>query len=393
MPGFLNCTSPEIERHLAAMAELLLGDGSVFSDALRIEQRGNDLSMLSAPEASPGLLLKLSVSCLVPMEDFELRAQADDIVIGRTAANVTPLRSALLEHQLAVFNLTGKLAVHRAINPAFHYDEAHALLRHVYRARTQKLEFARELQAMAPGPRELSAFLYTRTLQIKLPDRPQPSRVLMPYIDYANHHPLAPSLVPLAKDGRNEALGIVNSRMVKGSDEVFYSDSQLSDALDIYLNYHFVVPDDATPFVRSLPVTVELGEHGTLSIDAGRPVSHTGELAAQDQDLKNVLPATEFTGPGRLLASYLMIDCAGPAPQTRRVLAWLIRRLAGGLDDKAIEPLVREAERQILAANRDFYATMQTLSRERQQSAGPDDPVARDCGMLAAVQLDKLARY
>jgi hypothetical protein len=190
-----------------------------------------------------------------------------------------------------------------------------------------------------------------------------------------------------------QAVAIARARLLAGSDETFVNYAHQSDALDIYLNYHFVVPDDATPFVRSVPLTLNLEGVGSIVIGADRPSRHDSDSRQESDDPGEALPAFTMAGPGRLLASHLMIDVTGTMQTTRQVLAEFIRRLGGKRDEASVAVLVHSAEQQLLAGNLDFYRTLMRLAKEREHARAASDPIARDCQSLAATQTAKLAGY
>jgi hypothetical protein len=138
---------------------------------------------------------------------------------------------------------------------------------------------------------------------------------------------------------------------------------------------------------------VDFGSLGSLDIEAGRPINYAGPLDIEDQDLAHSMPAFEFSGPSRLRAAHLQIDLAGRTPVTRRVLALLILKLSNGIETLQLEQLTREAERQVLAVNLNFYRTLLRLANDRTRSTTKVDPVISACSVVAEVQLRKLAQY
>lgn len=346
----------EIARELTALASLVKAEGATLSPNVTIEGRGGDLRVTSDLPADPNAtILAMPDSCLPGLAAAELYVAGDDIRVRRHGDGVGATQARALEHMLAVYNLTGKLAAHREASPWFALDGAPEVVDKLAagRAGAPKVDaFHIDWRDGARDQLLLTTFLNTREFGAKGGvGRAEATSVLMPFIDYVNHHFHAPGFHG-GGEGADYTVSIRNAKPVPGSDECFVSYSRL-DTLDAYLIYNF--PDDSGPHLRSVPLTIDCGDGKRIDVDARISGSHPGKLPEKMRDLRALMPRVAMPETGLIQVGHLFVPGPNAPRALRRILSGLIRTLFPDIGDAAFQDKVRAAEQAVLDANRRYY--------------------------------------
>lgn len=393
------CDDSQIVADIERLLTLLQENGSQVHPGLKLVSSDAGLSLLAPDGAHPGEpLIKLSPSCLLPLEDFTFALAGDDIVLRTQTAAVSPLQLELMQTLISLYNHSGKIAFHRRTNPWVLAQQDREFLRHITAGRGMEA-FAETLSHLDDEPEQflLHSFFKSRRLD-HLTDSGRQHRVLMPVIDFLNHHYAgAPFAIDEAGDGAI-AVGLKLACPVPGSRECF-ARYGLYDAYDALLSYGYVEHD--APFVRSVPLRITLDLERPVTLDIQAVVGEAGHrnLRARYRDLAFYLPAYTLHSD-RMEVSYLLIPQDNAPYALRRVLDILIRILAPTLANDRVAESVSRAERAILDENLRFYDDLDgyldgvdpaedghgTKEPERQQIVA----LARE---MVAIQRERIRHY
>ena len=380
----------ELEALLRKLATLACKEGAYLHPALRVVSRKGNLWIES--DAQDGeVLVRLPPESLIPIDEASLRLDGSAIRIEACSEKISSAQKALLDCMLAIYNQGDKLELHRGYSPWSAFGSSQALLDRLQFARKDGPKIRRYHEmASKGGDRDqllLEHFIGSRTLQyrVKRGDPNSPSyRVLMPYIDFFNHHFASPGF------SRDElALAVNASRPVQGSKECLVSYSRM-DAMDSFLTYGFV--DTPAPFMRSVPVAISLpGTEGILI--EGRMGVRKNPPPSVLQDLKGWVPPFRKGDRGEFILGSLII----PGPQAvlsmHRILAFVIQRfLAPNVPQQQLLGMVEDAVEQVLAANEDYLAAL-AATLKRVEGRLEATPALDQLGQLIVLQGQKLRNF
>jgi hypothetical protein len=345
-----------VQREVAALHDLCEAEGAYFHEHLRMVVANDGAMWLESTLTADqrDVLVSLPDSCLPRVDPVTFKLVGDDIEIEAIEDGaLSDTQERCLKHMLAIYNATGKIAQHRETSPWIALDHAPALrdlLASGRRGAPKLME--NQDRVNREGVSDdfvIRTFIGTRQYGA-LGDS-----VLMPFIDYANHHPRAagfqgrPDWSPVT-----HRVSLFNSQPNSGTGEVLVAYTML-DALDAYMSYGFV--DTAARSVRSVPVELENG-----AIDAESRLSPGPKKGKVQKDLTDIQPYTPMVlqqDESRIRLSHLMLPDSRAPFALRRVLNWAIRQTAGQLGLRHMRERVVDAEQAILDANRDFYTELE----------------------------------
>jgi len=366
----------EIEPLLHNLAQQVVGSGGFLHPELKIRINQGQI-MVASSASSPGPLVRLPGSCLLPVDEVKFELDGDDIVVSSYASGYERDKRAMLDTLIAIYNYGKKIRHHRGEMPWLAFAETPELLDTLYQARADgprpnkfyKLAKEGNLEQLA-----LESFIDSRTLHHLFSNQP-PQSVLMPFIDCFNHHVASPSF---GSDG--DAVLVNLSRPVTGSTECFVRYNML-DAMDTYLNYGFV--DASAPFLRSVPVHIDLSDIGTIHIlgRASQPGKQPPPPALKD--LRALLPSFAQHSDNELTASHLFIPGYSAPKSMHRILGTAIQHLAPHIAPEDLRTRTNLAVQQVLTCNEDYY-----IKLSGQLSSMKNKPVST----LALSQLKRLIK-
>ncbi len=376
----INSDTAAVETHLRKIEQLIVANGAYLSpDVSVLAQQGN-LSLLSAlsPQVN-NKLLSVPESCLPAVSDFDLKIENDEFVIQSYAKGVSQTHVQLQELMLELYNQTEKLKTYQRSSP---WLIPTPILTQLFKARAKADKIKKFYNYAQTGNWQtllIESFLGSRTFNLKT-KQGENRMVLMPFIDFANHHHFAKGY-----QTKQNQLNLFNSKKA-GSEECFVFYTAL-DSLDTYLIYHFIEPD--VPFVRSIPLEIQL-PIGTLEIYSRISSAYPQPLPPNLQDLRSIMP-TWAKQKQRLSAAHLIIPGETMPRALRRVLGVLIQQLEPYLTKKQLFDYILFAEEQILAQNMTYYRD--TASMLVQEKATLPETTFTELQTLLALQMRKLSEY
>jgi len=379
---------------VAGALERLLGHfftaGGWLAQGARVCCRDGALSIESARKAGQGGdLILLPKAGLLPVNQAQTRLEGNELVLAGLPSYWSSQQRALFEGMLEVYNLTGKIAAERqasAILGLAREPELAARFQPLFACRRN---LQRDLERARSGDPELvvESFFHSRFLGFDDPMSAPSGReqVIMPVIDFLNHHFDGAGFETRHDERRGVHLAVRQWRPEGGERQCFVRYGHY-DALDMLLSYGYV--DHTAPFVRSLPVSLELPPIGAVAVRS-LPFIHRGELPAALQGLRFHLPAIRREEDGGFTLSHLLIPTGQASSALRSVLRHVLRQVAPRLRPLQAMQAVKQAEAQLLEHNRRFYEALEAWV----EGSRPDSRWLARVGELARVQLEKLESY
>jgi len=375
--------SHEMEKHLRKIHDLVCANGSfVHEDIVICSQNGSLTIEAPARVVEQQKLMMLPDEALLPLEKFELVLNGDDICIESNTDFVSPVQVQLMEEMLALYNLNGKIAEHKrsATHSLYHLDRE--LLAHVA---DEKL-----IASMAQWNDKnfyIEAFMASRRLGRKLKGDPTKKQsVLMPLIDFFNHHPQAYSFGD--DDGR------LMTRMFTTPEtgrECFVRYGKLDDH-HVFLSYGY--PETKSPMVESHSMEIDVPGFGTIQIHKRPAAPHNlKNIPRQQKGLEPFLsPIAINEDRTRLTIGCVWIPPKGAPRALRRVLGMYFERMKSGMSFGQMSAFVDEAEHQIIDNNCKYYSELKGKLENHIAKPGAEQ-ILENAKIMVDSQLRKITAY
>ena len=372
---------PELERHLARLHDLIVSNGGfVHEECVIVVQDGN--LRIEAPRSVPeGIeLIRVPEALLLSVDDFGLYQDGDDIRIGTPSDSVTPVQAELMDSMIAIYNISGKIKDHRVNSPSRLYLAEPD----IYRRLVMATQF-KPREALKKEDFLLQDFLHTRTFGLKSEDGQGDTSVLMPIIDFLNHHQGATGF-----QLGDKALSVVRRSPLAGSDECFVSYSRM-DAQIAYFNYGFV--DRSSTSLLSVPLTISLPGVVDLQVNRFPAAKRKQAPPAALKDIRRFVPRMSLDiDKKRGAVSSLPIPDAKSPRALRRILMAVLMNFMRDMSPDDVKAYLDEAEQQVIQANRSYYKGLIAYA----SGLSLDDnlqPVLDDTTVMAEHQLRILEAY
>lgn len=352
----------EAEKHLRVICDLIETHGGEIHPSLVICCENGALSVLGTKTEVRGKVLKVPHALLLPYDEFTLGIENNEIVVKACSENVTKDQAVLMEHMLALYACTDKLSVHRKTCPWLALRGTPEILRYLVTARegTDINMIRKEIEKRTMSDDfVIESFFKNRLLGCKLHRKEAKKvKVLMPILDFMDHH-LRGSPYQNNYEEASSYLSVTLSQPIEGQRGCYARYGTL-DALDTYLHYSFV--DTGAPFIRSVPVEVDLGEIGVLKIHAQNRQVAKADIPESLSDLQLYMPVINVHhSEKRAEISHLLIPQEHAPRSMYRILEFAISLLAESAPEMEKIGRTIHAEREILKQNIHFYAALSNL--------------------------------
>lgn len=380
---------PAVARLLGDLVGELAAEGATFHPGLELVCAGGSLSMQSdLPPDSREVLLRIPEHCVPSIRDFQLTV-AGDALAATPNAGTPALQARLMGHLVGLYNATGKLREHAATSPWFAFPDRPALLSRLTAGRSDETRMAPLLRSGERDAALITSFFASRCLQA-WNDRED---LVMPIVDFANHHRGAPPLWFGSGTGPDTAaVGVQNWRPAGASGREVYCCYSDLDAFDLFLRCGFT--DETTDIVQSVPVALPMPGGGGILIQAwpyGINALPADKLPPGAADLARQYPNMVVTANRGAALAFLLIPPAADGTAMRRVLAYAI----GGYCthyrvNVDLRRFTAEAEQHVLATNLAYFAD---LRRELSATGDSTSPAARALDRLITLQTGRIEAY
>lgn len=385
----------ELKKHLDDLEAALVGYGAWFHPQLALIDNGGAMSVqIEGPLMPNEIIMKVPQKLFVSSDGLNVSLKGKEFSIDPDPKKLTPEQIDIGKRMIDIYNITDKATLHRGECPWIIYRESPDLLDKLTHARTPN-KFIQEKQTYLhnlPGAKSEEdftcwSFLQTRVLGQKSLETQAKEQVMMPIIDYLNHDGEGCPFIMRKDDALGHVMDIQNRQPYFDRRECCVSYGTY-DTLDTFLSYGF--PDVSAPFVRSVPVDVEIAGYGTMHVSGMLGAKNDTDLPKEIFDLRRYMPVPAKKQDGSLSVSHMIIPVGKSPHALRRVLQVMIRSYIGqDAQREVVIDNVYAAEEKIIKDNIAFYETM--LKSVRATSA-PDDLKA-PIEFIANVQLNKLYKY
>lgn len=375
---------PELRRALENLVEEVERGGGWFHESLSLVAESGSIRVDSSlPVGRAELLMSVPGQILLPIDEIRMRLSGDDIVIDSFADSATPERKRLFEIVIGIYNLCGKIPAHRAASPRFGFPADGDIARLLAAGRDAKSH-----SAETGNERLLDDFMHSRLFSHNEVRSGKRSEVLMPAVDFFNHHPDAYGFMgETTRHPDQPVIGVEHWRPEADHRECFVCYS-LFDAFDLAVHYGYL--ERGCRFVKSVPLAVELEGLGSLRVRAAGAAGIRRELPSRLRDLQAWMPTVIRSSPQEIELSHLIIPGTSDRQALRRVLATMISAWRPSMDLEAVAEHVAIAERAVLAENIRYY---EQLAAGLLQGAEHSSAIAQSTLEMAMLQLGLLRAY
>ncbi len=356
-----------IEKCIRRLEKNVLDHNGWLDSDLVIRCEGGELSIEKHSFFDPrSPLIAVPQEMLLPTDKMKMAAKGDDLIMQPEDGALTPLQTDTAETMLELYNLTDKLKLHRESCCWLSFRENIEALDAILEARSIGVK-AHEYYKFAKGESDINlsviecdSYIKTRTIGLKNVKGAEPNIIhtyLMPIIDFMNHHVNGANF-NLSKGEEppevDKFMQVRDSRPILNSHEC-YAYYNMLDTVDTFINYGF--PDNSAPYVRSVPLQIDLGDAGKLVINSLSQGLIRQRLHKTIAGLRPYIPNTIRNEDGLLEVSHMVIPSMMAAPNAmRRVLRMLISGKAARIfNTNQVWEKVLEAEDTIMNANITFY--------------------------------------
>jgi len=363
------CDDAAIEKTLIDLYRQVQAGGGFVHDKLTIASKQGEFQILAAddvPQAEK--ILMLPKQCLLPADSFTLGLEDNTIIIKAHDETLSSAQVEMMETMVALYNLTGKIATQKRISTLSLYYEDTALFEMLLRGRSKEgVAPFEEMVAREKNDFYIQSFIKTRVLGFKVAGRKSAGQhekinVLMPIIDFLNHHPAAAGFVRRfagggGSGGEDQDQGevtILKYSPARDNEECYVNYGPY-EALDTLLHYNYT--DRNAGFVRSVPLTYRLPGVGTISVCSSVGRVEFKSLPEKLQNIRFYIPGfTTDRDRNDVELSFLYIPLGNAPRSMRRVLALALNKLAEGMDEADRVRHVRLMEKQIIGENVKYYS-------------------------------------
>ncbi len=379
-----------IENNIRQICSLLEQNGAYIDADIEIHDIKGQTCVWADSELSSKYIFKLPHELLVPYDNFDFDVEGQDIVIAHDDKNKSKEHLKILEDMLSLYNDAGKFQNHLKEHPLLRFNEGPELTNHLLKGREgQDIDIVKKI---IKGPEffdelALLVFFKSRLLHCCLNDKKARSTaVLIPVVEFMNHHNKGAGFDNLYhKEG--SCMATEAAMPVAGSRECFTNYGRF-DALDTYLHYGFV--DQSATYVRSVPVQIDLGDIGKISVGAFNAIVSPEEVPEQVRDLAFYFPKMRIDHTFKKAElSHIFIPQDNARYSMRRILEFVIQLLEPKIDGATCLAGIGEAENQILESNMEYYNKLKPLVC----NPAKDSTINCNLLLLNETQKEKIVHY
>lgn len=378
----------DAEKILRQISAILEEHGAYIDPDIETHCQNGEISVKSPNNKTARPLFRLPHDVLVPFDKFDTRIKKNRFVAKPVDKDLPKHQIRLMELMLELYNTTGQLERHRQNCPWILFRDNPGILSLLLQSREGDHIRSIEKHINAnTDTQELAhhTFFPTRVIKCHLHKKfRRPETVLMPLVDCLNHHINGARYIDAYPE--EGAFLSVAYKPIDNDDECYAAYRRL-DALDSWLDYAFI--DENAPFVRSIPLRIELGALGTILIQGLDGYVRPKDLPENLKDTAFYMPVIQmFDQEKRVNLSHIYIPGSAGFLSLRRILGYTIETLQPGLPPKDKAQYVIQAEKTVLEANHHYYMQLK-------QAADAINPQQKSAGLrhLIEVQLKKITNY
>ena len=388
-----HCESAGVEAVLRDLGALVHELGGRIDDQVIVNEHQGRFSIGSTRRDGARVdLIHLPGFCLPSTDHFDWTFHGGEIRATPKPGTENSERD-LMQLMIAAYQAARKVPRHKAANPWFTLADEPGLLNSLLQLRNGNQPLLARLNHVLEANDDdlfFHTFFLSRQFSQRNPGADDASARLMPFVDFANHHPRSPCIVTSRNERDLSAISLVKSQPVEGSDECFVRYGTL-DALDLFLGHGYV--DHHVEFVRSVPMEIPTEEFGTIRI-----FSHTTSISRRGippelADLRLYLPR-RLSGEGidDIHLSHLIIPGPDLDRALRRVLSYFLHKGKPDLHYQAVKAAVIDIESQVVRENLRRYSEISTMVKEVDTTIVSPEALT-PLKALVEAQIQKLEHY
>lgn len=413
------CDDKDIEKALRRLHKQVVANGGLVYDGLTIGcKQGSFIITCDDKIAAGERIMVVPRDCLLPVGKFQLGLKGNSIIIKGHDKDLTQGQVEMMETMMELYNLSGKIKHQKEAATCTLIYKDRELFDLIFKTRNRhQVLYVQKLVEKGRSSFYIDSFLKTRVLGFadEPPDVKTKTQtvthknggkiqVLMPLIDFLNHHPQASGFFTSFKTGTDfgekgetetinphrDGVAVLKCCPVKGSGECFVNYGPF-DAADTLLNYNYV--ETQTKFVRSVPMQIKIPGAGTLKIIGVTSRPDFKDLPEKVRDLKSYIPGMKIEAKKKTVTLGFLIIPQEQAPRAlRRVLTLAINQGRFVNTEAELKKAVFYAEKQVIAENLRHFTELAAYL-ELYEPTPATRLIVNNAKVMAHIQLEKIKNY
>lgn len=394
--------NPILEKEIKGLLNILVDAGTGLHSQIVIMEQGGGLSIKTAePMERDKEIIRLPRNVLMPGDQYIVDIKNNNFVIHYPETSIaSDLQRRVINSMYEIYNLCDKVNLHEKYSFLLSMRGCFPLLDYMATERDFiSGPYKDWVQMLRVGPsddqyRKVVANTYVKTRPLGYSDHIRESSVsmIMPILDFMNHHWEGGFFAVGQAGTRRGDLVMHSSQPIKGSTEC-YANYGVMDAFDSLVRYDFV--DEYAPIIRSVSVDFEGPAGDLIRVGSSQGFTFNTELKPEMQDLRRYIPDIKVKD-GALTASHLIIPIGTSVLALARVLNVVIREY-NQLHSKTMgEPEIRawraRMQQHVIEKNKAYYSGILDLISNMPLDQRESFGVSRVKDM-ADLQIKKLSTY
>ena len=377
----ISSDNPKTQQSMKTLCDYLERNGGYISDDIEIYDIDSSTSIRAHADNVSGYIFKLPHDLLVPYDNFDFDIDGQDIVIAHSDPSVSEHHLEVLKRMVELYNVSGKFKEHLKTHPLLKYDSNPELVRSLLNARQgPDIKIISEIIGKPDFYDELAllTFFKSRLLHCNINDmQAKPTAVMIPVVEFMNHNPAGAGFDNLySKQGGH--LAIKASMPVAPDNLECFTNYGRFDALDSYLHYGF--GEESAKYVRSVPLKIDLGDGGTLSIKAFNTSVPQEIIPPHLSDMSFYFPMVHFDHTHKIAElGHVLIPQENARFSMRRLLEYVINILNPDINEEKARACISRSENQIVRSNLEYYEKIEQKHAEKCKNSTKENAILTIC--------------
>ncbi len=392
----------KIETEVQNLLDILTNAGAGFHSNLLIKEEGGGLSIHTKEPMDNGKeIIRLPRTVLMPGDQYNLDVSGNDFVITYSEDSIaTDLQKRIIDKMYEIYNLTNKVKLHEEFSFLLSLKNSPALLDKLNEGRDFALgPYADWLKWVKAGMSEeqrrsviCGTYIKTRPLGYSDPVRESSVSMIMPVLDFMNHH----------WEGGTFS---VNELGVRKGDLTMHSCQPFPDSKECYANYGVLDPFDSllrydfidrfSPILRSVAVDLEGPAGDVIHVKNQMNFVYKKDLQKELVDLRRYIPDIAVKDD-QVTVSHLIL----PVDKSKFALVRVLNQILTAynkhhskvMDEKEAKEWRRKAQEAVVEKNRTYYEELLVVTNDLTKDKKDSFGVLR-VRELAEHQLNALRSY
>ena len=403
------CDDNKVEKALRKLCDQVTQYGGFVHDALTIGSYEGDFVITVPDGMEEGeRILVLPRDILLPVHKYDIVTADKKMVLRSCDDDLGRGQVVLMETMLELYNLVGKVDQLQRTSTIDAFLKHPDFFEKVIAGRQQEsMPFLSTIKDVPDDKYWIELYMKARVFGFDLGNAHSFARndavskvvqpMLMPIIDFLNHHPGASPYNTsfdwidngTQKNG-DDGIFVMKSCPVEGSREC-YVHYGANDAMETFIHYNYV--EASADYLRSIPLHIKISGLGTLNLRSKLDRPNTSKLPEKVQDLKFFIPEFMYDSKEKLLdISSLFIPQSRAPRALRRVLGFVLRQVGMPLEQTQRMKIILRIEKYIIQENMRFYTDLSTYL-DSYKMPERNKLVLQNARDMVEIQLTKIRRY